>query len=142
MRAALFIAAFACGGLAFGQALPANLNLAVKESRVVGGEWFVPHTDFSQYSKKYDETFGRYVYTLNSQNFKLRNVYVDSNDRYFYNKTEPFIMNMQPPGVSPDRYYFYNNADYIRRPVFGAGVDPWRRPEKGLPDRTRTASTV
>lgn len=112
MKKLLLSIAIIAGATMYGQALPDKLVLASKDISIGDSSDFLPiKLDLTYYSKNYKDIFGEYNYTLDSNNFGLRNVYIGHNDKYYYMANSTFIMDMQSSGLNS--FNFSDNADYL-----------------------------
>lgn len=135
MKKLLFSIAIITGVAGYGQILPDKLELASKDVTIGDNADFLPITvDLTYCSKNYKDVFGEYNYTLDSNNYGQRNVYVGHNDKYYFLSNSTFIMDMQPSGLNS--FNFSDNADYLGglysavQLIFSDKVDYSRRKRK------------
>lgn len=98
-------------GAGFSQSIPDKLFLASKDTKEANSEFLPIKLDLAYYSKNYNTIFGEYNFTLDSNNFGVKNVYIGHNDKYYYLNNSTFIMDMQSPGLNS--FNFSDNADYL-----------------------------
>lgn len=135
MKKLLFTIVIVTGAIAYGQGLHDNLSLASKDVTIGDNADFLPITvDLTYCSKNYKDVFGEYNYTLDSNNYGQKNVYIGHNDKYYYLSNSTFIMDMQPSGLNS--FNFSDNADYLGglysavKLIFNDKVDYTRRKRK------------
>ena len=90
MKTYLTLVTVAFSYVAFGQSLSDDLATAVKKSGVAGDtiRSALPSPHLNYYSKNYKKIFGNTQYTFDRMAFGPREVYVSSDDRFYYNGSQ------------------------------------------------------
>jgi hypothetical protein len=109
MKKYFVIALLASGCFCSAQQLPRFLQTAVDNK--LGDDGLKPSLSpqLPYYSKNYNQVFGKFIYSIDAQNFGDRHVYVSS-DKFYFNNIN-FISDMALAGQFPS--YNFNDTDLV-----------------------------
>jgi len=74
-----------------------NLSVATAENKIKVIDFTQLTSHLSYLSKNYDNVFGEYIFSFDSNNFGDKNVYVGQGERMYYQGQSAFIMEHQGP---------------------------------------------